>query len=102
VRRGASRRAALALLATLLVGTASCAPRTLRTDQLERRLAREVGSELDVAGVRVACPEPIEIREGDVFDCVATAPDGDRLRIRVTQLDDQGTLTWEPAPPADG
>jgi hypothetical protein len=94
VRRGADRRAALALLLVLLVATGGCAPRTLRIDQLERRLARELESALEVDGITVACPTLVEIRKGDVFECVATAPDGDRLRIRVTQVDDDGGVTW--------
>jgi Domain of unknown function (DUF4333) len=101
VRRGASRRATLALLLAVPLGIGSCVPRTLRTDQLERRLTREVVAALDVPGIRVDCPTGIEARRGDTFVCVATAPNGDRLRIAVTQVDDEGAITWETAGSAE-
>ena len=101
VRRGASRRATLALLLAVPLGIGSCVPRTLRTDQLERRLAREVAATLDVPGIRVDCPAVIEVQRGDTFDCVATAPNDDRLRIEVRQVDDEGGVTWEIAGPAE-
>jgi hypothetical protein len=69
----------------------------LRTDQLERRLAVELERTLDLDGIRVTCPVSVEISRGDVFDCTAIAPNGDRLRIRVTQVDDEGGVTWETA-----
>jgi hypothetical protein len=101
VRRGASRRVSLALLLAVPLGIGSCVPRTLRTDQLERRLTREIVATLDVPGIRVDCPTGIEVRSGDTFVCVATAPNGDRLRIDVTQVDDEGAVTWELAGSAE-
>jgi hypothetical protein len=101
VRRGASRRATLALLLAVPLGIGSCVPRTLRTDQLERRLTREIVATIDVRELRVECPEGIEVRRGDTFVCEATAPNGDRVRIEVTQVDDEGGVTWEIAGPAE-
>jgi hypothetical protein len=101
VRRGASRRVTLALLLAGPLGIGSCVPRTLRTDQLEQRLTREIVATIGVDPIRVACPAGIEVRRGDVFDCVATAPNGDRLRIEVTQVDDEGGVTWEIAGSAE-
>lgn len=95
VRRGASRRVVLALLLAVPLGSGSCVPRTLRTDELERRLGREVAETLDVSGLVVDCPTDIELRRGDTFSCAATAPNGDRGRIQVTQVDDEGTIAWE-------
>jgi hypothetical protein len=94
VRPGADRRAATALVLVPIIAGVSCVPRMLRTDQLERRLVRALGSQLAVEGIRVACPRSVEVHEGDVFECVATAPDGDALRIRVTQVDGHGGVTW--------
>ena len=91
MRRGASAVGAL-LVCSALVG---CAPRTLRTEVLERRLASDMSDRLEVDGISVACPSSIEVRRGDRFVCTATAPNGDRLRIVVTQIDDIGSVTWE-------
>jgi Domain of unknown function (DUF4333) len=95
VRRGANRRAVLALLLAVPLGIGSCVPRTLRTDELERRLSREVSATLDVPALRVECPTGIEARQGDTFSCIATAPNGDRSRVLVTQIDDEGSIVWE-------
>jgi Domain of unknown function (DUF4333) len=95
VRWGASRRATLALLLAVPLGIGSCVARTLRTDELERRLSRDVSATLEVSGILVDCPPDIEVREGATFVCEATAPNGDRTRIDVTQVDDDGSVTWE-------
>lgn len=42
------------------------------------------------------CPEDVEVRRGGTFECTARAPgETDGLRIDVTQLDDDGNVTWE-------
>lgn len=94
MRRGAGRGAALALLLAVPIATGSCVPRTLRTGQLERRLARDLERTLHVV-VTVVCPPEIEVRRGEEATCVATDTDGARVRIRVTQVDDEGAVTWE-------
>ncbi len=85
---------ALLLLLSILVG--SCAPRTLNTDQLERRLGRELSERLGVSGIVTRCPEGIEVRRRATFECTARAAGEDvGIRIVVTQLDDDGHVTWE-------
>jgi hypothetical protein len=85
---------ALLLLLSILV--ASCAPRTLNTDQLERRLGRELSERLGVSGIVTRCPEGIEVRRRATFECTARAAGEDvGIRIVVTQLDDDGHVTWE-------
>lgn len=79
---------------------AGCAPRTLDTDQLERRLERQVSDQLRVEAVVADCPSDIEAREGDRFDCTVRAQGEESgLRIVVTQLDADGNVTWEIAGP---
>jgi hypothetical protein len=42
------------------------------------------------------CPDDAEVREGSTVDCVARAPgETAGLRIVVTQVDDDGNVTWE-------
>ena len=83
------------------LGIGSCVPRTLRTDELERRLGREVAETLDIPRLVVGCPASIEVRRGDTFSCIATAPNGDRVQIQVTQVDDEGSIAWEVASDAE-
>ena len=91
-----SPRPTLVLLLALSVATGACTPRMLDSAQLERRLAREISDVLDVPGVAVECPDDAEVRQGSTLDCIARAP-GETvgLRITVTQVDDDGNVTWE-------
>lgn len=82
------------MLLTIVVS--SCTPRMLNTDQLERRLGRQLSERLGVSGIVTRCPDGIEVRERTAFECTARAPGEDvGIRIVVTQLDDEGHVTWE-------
>jgi hypothetical protein len=86
----------LVLLLFLSVVVAGCAPQTLDMDQLERRLERQISKRLDVEGVVADCPAEVDAREDARFDCIVRAPGEDSgLRIVVTQLDGDGSVTWE-------
>jgi hypothetical protein len=86
----------LVLLLVLSVATGACAPRMLDADQLERRLSRQLSDRLDVPGIEVDCPDDAEARRGATVECIARAPgETAGLRIEVTQLDDDGNVTWE-------
>jgi hypothetical protein len=87
---------ALVLLLALSVAMGACAPRVLDPDQLERTLARKISDQLDVRGIEVECPDDVEARQGATLECIARAPgETAGLRIEVTQLDDDGNVTWE-------
>ena len=91
-----SPRPTLVLLLALSVATGACAPRMLHVDQLERRLSRQIAERLHVPGIEVECPDDAEAEQGATLDCVARAPgETAGLRIVVTQLDDEGNVTWE-------
>jgi hypothetical protein len=79
-----------------------CVPRTLDADQLERRLGREVSARLGVPGIMATCPDGVEVRRGGRLTCTARGPgEAVALRIVVTQLDDEGNVTWEIAGAAE-
>jgi hypothetical protein len=86
----------LVLLLIVSVVMCGCTPRTLDSAQLERRLGREISDQLGVRGVVAECPDDVEVRRGSTLDCTARAP-GETvgLRIEVTQLDDDGNVSWE-------
>jgi hypothetical protein len=92
----------LVLLLALSMAAGACAPRMLDSAQLERQLARELSGLLDVPSVEVECPEGAEVRGGSTMECVARAPgETTGLRIAVTQIDDDGNVTWEIAGAAE-
>jgi hypothetical protein len=96
VSSGSPPTPTLVVLLSLSLMTGACASRTLDPDQLERRLESGLADQLAVSGLRVECPNDVEAREGDTLECTARAP-GERrgLRIVVTQLDDDGNVSWE-------
>ena len=92
----------LAFLLLVSIVAGSCAARTLNTDQLERRLGRQVSDRLGVSGIEATCPDDIDVHKGATFACAARAPGEDvGLRIVVTQLDDDGNVSWEIAGTAE-
>ena len=96
VPSGIPPRPTLAFLLLVSVVAGSCAARTLNADQLERRLGRQLSDRLGVSGIVATCPDDVEVRKGGTFACTARAPGGAvALRIVVTQLDDEGDVTWE-------
>ena len=102
VPSGTPPRPALALLLFVSVAVGSCAARTLNTDQLERRLGRQLSARLGVAGIEAECPERVKVQGDTTFACTARAPGDDlELRVEVTQLDDEGNVAWEIAGTAE-
>lgn len=96
VPSGSPPHPTLVLLLVVSVATGACTPRPLDTEQLERRLERGLSDRLRVPGITVDCPLEIEARDGSTFDCIARAPgESTGIRIEVTQLDDDGNVTWE-------
>jgi hypothetical protein len=86
----------LAFLVLVSIVAGSCAAKTLNTDQLERRLGRQLSERLGVSGIEATCPDDVEVSKGATFACTARASGEDvGLRLVVTQVDDDGNVTWE-------
>jgi hypothetical protein len=75
-----------ALLAAALV--AACG-NTIDTDQLEQDLVDQLSSEAGVEASEVSteCPGDEEAEEGNQFECILTAPNGDEVTVEVTITD---------------
>jgi uncharacterized protein DUF4333 len=96
VSSGTPLHPTLAFLLILSVAAGSCAPRTLNTHQLEERLGRQLSDRLGVSSIVAECPEDVEVRRGGTFTCTAHARgEAEGLRIDVTQIDEEGNVTWE-------
>lgn len=94
--RGTHRRVPLAFLLIVPVAMGSCAPRTLNSTQLERQLGRALSAELNVPGITAECPDDVEVERGATFRCTARVRgEANVLHIEVTQVDDDGNVTWE-------
>ena len=102
VPSGTPPRPTLVLLLFVSVVAGSCAAHTLNTEQLERRLGRQLSDRLGVSGIVAECPEDVVVERDATFECTARAPgDPVELRIVVTQVDDDGSVIWEIAGAAE-
>jgi hypothetical protein len=57
---------------------------------IKRTLSQQ--SEGNVRSVR--CPDKVDAKKGARFRCLATASDGSRIRIVVTQTNNDGGVRW--------
>lgn len=98
-------------LALAVVGCGKEAAKTLDADATQRAVGKVVASRVEPEVVETRCPGEIALEEGGTFDCTltlaetlgpkagtgstgSTDPAGSEatLRVRVTQLDDEGRL----------
>lgn len=84
--------ACAALAAPVLAG---CGEKKLDTAKAESAIRADIARRTGLEIESVRCPEAVEAKRGGRFRCVATAKNGNRGSVRVTQRDDQGTVTWK-------
>jgi Domain of unknown function (DUF4333) len=79
--------------ATSALALAACGAQQLDTAEAEQTIEKRLGEQ---AGTKVTidCPDDVEIKKGDTFDCKAKARK-DTANVKVTQLDDKGNVRWE-------
>jgi hypothetical protein len=87
-------RRPLLLLACALLTLTACA-RYLDMDEVESELEQEVAQRSDGLNVDVDCPDDIEVKQGDRFECDVSRENGDEAVVRVFQEDDEGNVRWE-------
>jgi hypothetical protein len=78
------------LAAVLAVG---CGTQKLDIEDAEKTIGARLG-EQSGGKVLVDCPNDVEIKRGDTFDCRATAEGRKPASVRVTQLNDEGKVRW--------
>lgn len=83
--------------ATCAFALAGCGTDTVNMENAEREIAAGLEEETGAPDVEVTCPEEVEAKEGDTFDCTATTGN-ERAKVHVTQRDDEGNLRWELQP----
>jgi Domain of unknown function (DUF4333) len=91
------RGARVLLVAIVLLAGACSRTKTLDGSGLERQIATDMQTNLQLEGVTVSCPGDIEAAAGGTFTCTATDADGTSMTIQGTQTDDQGRVTYKVA-----
>jgi len=82
----------LALVPLLLLGSA-CTDR-IDVPGLEARVAQDLRSQYETS-FTVSCPDDVEVGQGRNFECTARGADGTTMTLRMTQVDDQASVTYE-------
>lgn len=81
------------VLPALLVPATGCS-RVLDAASIESEIKTQLERQLSGVTVEIECPEDVEARAGETFDCIATSEDDNRARIVVTQTDDEGSIDF--------
>ncbi len=81
-----------ALIAVLVLTGCST---TLDADKAETEIAKAVRVQAGVPVKTVECPEDVEAKKGDKFNCTVTAKDGTSGKVNVTQKDDKGNIAFD-------
>lgn len=64
------------------------------TDRAAADIKRTLSAQTDGNVRTVRCPDKVVAEKGARFRCVATASDGSRIRVVVTQTNDDGGVRW--------
>jgi hypothetical protein len=81
-------------LLLLFVTLATGCSRVLDTPSVESEIKDQLERQLSGVTVEIDCPEDIEAKAGENFECTATSEDNNRAKIVVTQTDDDGSIDF--------
>jgi Domain of unknown function (DUF4333) len=84
----------LAAVVVIVLAGASCT-KPLDTSGLETTLKQQLEAELGTTGLRVTCPDDVNVQKGGRFDCTVTKSGAASLTVEVTQKDDKGHVDWK-------
>lgn len=94
-RRRSVGRVGLGLLAAGLLAT-GCT-RNLDAASVQTAVADGILAQLGLEVSEVVCPEAVEMKAGNSFECTARTAGGAEIRVAVDQNDDQGNIAWKTA-----
>jgi hypothetical protein len=87
--------AGLAIVAGVTL--AACGTSTIDNADLETKLRDQLSQDagVDPTNVKVSCPSDQEAKKGNTFNCDLTAPNGDKVVVKVTLTNDEGGYNAE-------
>ncbi|MGD9956787.1 MAG: DUF4333 domain-containing protein [Candidatus Nanopelagicales bacterium] len=85
------------LLLAVAVLTIGLGRTRLETKGIEEQIASEIANQLGTA-TTVTCPDLVDAGKGLSFTCDVKLDNGNTAVVKVTQKDDQGTVTWDVVP----
>ena len=93
------RRPRYFLVIAACLALSACGEDKLDTANIEDEIAPRLAEDYGTKDAEVSCPDDVSAEEGGAFNCDVTAPGGVEAKVRVTQQDDDGNVTWEPLAP---
>lgn len=84
------RRRALAPALLVIAAVAAGCGESVDADQMEQDIITDFvkGTDFKEEDLAVDCPDDQDAEEGNEFDCVLTAPNGDEVTVNITITDD--------------
>lgn len=82
--------AALALAAPL----AACGTETIDTGKVEDEVVKGIEEQTDAENVTVECPDDVDAKKGDTFECDVSATGSRGAKVTVEQTSDDGHIRW--------
>jgi hypothetical protein len=85
-----SRAFSVLVAVALLPALAACGETVVDTKKVEALIRDGAANEQLIQSVD--CPEEVDAKKGDTFDCTLEITDGSREKVTIRQLDDDGTV----------
>jgi Domain of unknown function (DUF4333) len=83
------------LLAAGALAVAGCGDKKLDTGKLEGKIKDGIEQQAGVKIKSVDCPDDVEVKKGDSFNCKATTTSGQTANVKVSQRDDEGNVNYQ-------
>ncbi len=83
----------IVLLAVIALSYGLSRPR-ITTKLVEQQIAQSIADQVGSPAV-VTCPDSVNAGAGIAFTCDVSVEGGKTATVKVTQTDDQGTVTWD-------
>ena len=85
----------LPVLAAAGFAAAGCGDKKLDTGKLEGKIQDGIQQQAGVKIRNVDCPDDVNVKKGDTFNCKATTRSGQTANVKVTQQDDEGNVNYQ-------
>ena len=90
-----ARLTAAVLACTAAVALAACGEKTLDTADAEDEISDQLVAQGRPKPKAVECPDDMKAKKGEKYTCTLTAPAGDKAKVNLTMLDDDGKFRFE-------
>jgi hypothetical protein len=87
---------ALPVAALAAVALTGCTEKKIDTSKAERSIKAGIENRAgrDVGIASVSCPDDVEVKKGERFDCTIKGTNGKTAKVTVVQRDDKGNVTY--------